>query len=75
MAGEEFTVVQRCAGCWTEIETFEVKKENMILSIKELSWCPTCKSDKPQIREIQGRAEAITEEQASYPSNAAIIEE
>lgn len=75
MAGEEFTVVQRCVDCWTETGSFEVKKENMILATKELSWCPTCKGDKPQIREIQGRDEAINQEKASYPSNVAIAEE
>ena len=74
MAGEEFTVVQYCAACSTETGTFEVKKDNMILSTKELYWCPTCKSEKRQIRVIQGRDEAIAEEQASYPSNVAIAE-
>jgi hypothetical protein len=56
-----------CKECGTEIETLKVKKDNMRLFSDELVWCPQCQAERPEIRDIAGRREAIQQEQASYP--------
>ncbi|MCH7737337.1 MAG: hypothetical protein IH872_08035 [Chloroflexi bacterium] len=63
----EVIIVSSCGECGTEIETFTVKKDNMMLSTKELAWCSKCQADRPQVRDVAGRLEAIENEQQSYP--------
>ena len=60
-------IVISCAECGTEIETVSVKKDNMMLSTKELAFCPKCQTDRPQVRDVAGRLESIEQEQQSYP--------
>tara|TARA_B100001750_G_scaffold232681_1_gene232066 strand:- start:526 stop:744 length:219 start_codon:yes stop_codon:yes gene_type:complete len=67
MAGNMITLIQLCETCRTEIGKLEFKKENMMIFSKETVWCPTCKAERPQIREAEGRAEGIEIEQRSYP--------
>ena len=43
------------------------KKENMMLFSKQTVWCPTCKAERPQVREAKGRTAAIEEERKGYP--------
>ena len=63
----EMIIVRSCGECGTEIETVTVKKDNMMLSTKELVWCPTCQADRPEVRDVAGRLKAIEKEQQSYP--------
>ena len=63
----EVIVVSSCGECGTEIETMTVKKDNMMLSTKELAWCPKCQADRPQVLDVAGRLESIEKEQQSYP--------
>ena len=67
MPTNEVNVVRSCGECGTEIETVSVKKDNMMLSTKELAWCPKCKVDRPQVLDVAGRLESIEKEQQSYP--------
>ena len=69
MAGEEVTIIQRCGECGSEKGTYTVKKENMMIICKELTWCPNCKAYTPEVREIAGRSASIQKELKSYPSN------
>ena len=64
---DQVRIVCRCSVCATEIETVQVKKDNMMLSSKAAVWCPACEAERPQRRDIAGRDEAIRQEQASYP--------
>ena len=63
----EVEIVSSCAECGTEFETVTVKKDNMMLTIKELAWCSKCQADRPQVRDVVGRLKSIEEEQQSYP--------
>jgi hypothetical protein len=72
MAEPEVTVVQLCGECMTEIGTYDVKKENMILRSRELVWCAKCEAYRPEIREVAGRSSSIRQEQESYPPNTSI---
>ena len=67
MPSNEVNVVRSCGECGTEIETVSVKKDNMMLSTKELVWCPKCQADRPEVRDVAGRLESIEKEQKSYP--------
>ena len=64
---DEVSVVRSCRECGAEIETISVKKDNMRLFSDELVWCPVCKEDRPEVRDIAGRRSTIQREQASYP--------
>ena len=66
---DQVSIVRKCSVCDTEVETVQVKKDNMMLSSKELIWCPGCESEHPERRDIAGRMETIREEQASYPQS------
>ena len=64
---DQVSIVRKCSVCGTEIETIQVKKDNMMLSSKALVWCPACEAERPERRDIAGRLETIQQEQASYP--------
>ena len=74
MPAEELTIIQKCGVCASELGTFTVKKDNMMLISKETIWCPVCNADRPEVRDLAGRSAAITEEQASYASNLPVSE-
>ena len=67
MPTNEVNIVRSCGVCGTEIETLTIKKDNMMLSTKELVWCPVCQADRPEVREVAGRLESIEKERQSYP--------
>ena len=64
---EELKVVQKCGVCSEELGTFEVKKENLMLSSRARIWCPRCKGNTPERREMAGRLESIKTEVESLP--------
>jgi hypothetical protein len=61
------TVVQLCGKCGSEIGTYAIKKDSLMLTSCEQIWCPTCEEDTPEVRDIAGRAAAIRAEVESYP--------
>ena len=67
MPGDEVAVVQLCGKCNVELGTFSVKKDNLFLTTKERIWCPVCKEDTAEVRDLAGRSEAIKKEVAGYP--------
>ncbi len=67
MAGELVTVTQMCGVCRSEVGTFEVKKENMMLSSRAHVWCPKCQASTPEVRDVAGRLDSIRKEVASLP--------
>ena len=67
MAVELATVLQLCKVCRTEVGRFEVKRENMMLRAGEPVWCPACNASQPELREVDGRQDAIEIERKSYP--------
>ena len=67
MPNDEVTLVKICGTCQFHIETFSVKKDNMMMFSKETIWCPQCKSDQPEVRDVAGRQESIDQEVNSYP--------
>lgn len=69
MADGMITVVQLCGVCNSELGTFSVKKENLMLSVKEPIWCDTCQLTLPANRDILGRNDSIETEVGSYPSS------
>ena len=69
MAGDMVQVRQMCGICGSELGTFEVKKENLMLSSKAFIWCPNCQKDTPEIRDMVGRLNIIEEEAASMPKS------
>lgn len=69
MASEEVTIVQMCGECNSEIGTFTVKNENMMLLSKELIWCPKCEAYTSETRDIAGRRASIRKELDTYPRN------
>ena len=69
---DQVTITRMCAECRTEIETMSVKQDNMRLFSAETVWCPTCNGDKPEVRDIAGRAKSIEDEIGSYPANNAV---
>ncbi len=74
MPADEMTIVQKCAVCASELGTFTVKKDNMMLISKETIWCSVCNADQPEVRDLAGRSAAIQEEQGSYASNPPVSE-
>ena len=67
MAGVDVDIVRMCGECGTKIETFSVKKENMMLASSATVMCPNCQAERPEVREVEGRRVAQDEEVASYP--------
>ena len=67
MPNDEVTLVKICGKCRFRIETFNVKKDNMMMFSKEKVWCPRCQSDQPEVRDVAGRQESIDQEVVSYP--------
>ena len=67
MAGENVDIVRKCSVCGTEIETISVKKENVMLSSRATVYCPKCKAERPEIRDVAGRIESIEKEAETYP--------
>ena len=65
----EVEIVRSCGVCGTVIETVTEKKDNMMLSSKEQVWCPKCQADRPEVRDVAGRLEAIEKERQSYPKS------
>ena len=65
----EVEVVSSCGECGTVIETVTVKKDNMMLFTSELAYCSKCQADRPQVRDVAGRLDAIEQEQQSYPQS------
>ena len=47
---DQVSIVRKCSVCHTEVETVQVKKDNMMLSSKELIWCPGCETEQPERR-------------------------
>ncbi len=72
MAEGDMTVVQTCGECGEELGSFDVKKDNMMLMTTEKIWCPTCKADTKEIRDLAGRSASIEQEQGSYAANNAV---
>lgn len=67
MPGDEVTVAQLCGKCRHQISTFTVKKDNLFLTSKDEIWCPICQENRPEVRDVAGRNEAIVKEVESYP--------
>ena len=68
MAGDTVSLVQKCGVCGSELGTLEVKKENMMLFSKGTIWCPQCQADRPEVRDVAERLEAIAKESESLPA-------
>ena len=66
---DQVLIIRRCSVCATEIETIQVKKDNMMLSSKELIMCLVCGQERPEMRDIADRLDTIEQEQASYPQS------
>ena len=69
MPSDEVTLVRICGKCRFRIETFSVKKDNMMMFTNEKIWCPHCQSDQPEMRDVAGRQESIDREVNSYPKS------
>lgn len=67
MPNDEVTLVRICGKCRFRIETLTIKRDNMMMFSKETIWCPQCKSDQPEVRDVAGRQESIDQEVNSYP--------
>ena len=67
MPGDEVTVAQLCGKCNSQLSTFSVKKDNLMLTSNEQNWCPHCGENTPEVRDIVGRLQAIEEEIEGYP--------
>ena len=67
MAGDTITVVQICGVCKSELGTFSVKKDNLMLSSRARNWCPECQASTPEVRDIAGRIASIQKEVESLP--------
>ena len=70
--GDEVTLLRLCGRCGSDLETFSVRKENMMLCSQELVWCPHCNANTPELRDIAGRRESIQQEVTSYPKNVPV---
>ena len=69
MSGDEVMVAQLCGKCNSQLDTFSVKKDNLMLTSKEQIWCPHCEEDTPEVRDIVGRDETIRKEIEGYPKS------
>ena len=70
MPGDEVTVAQLCGKCNAQLDTFSVKKDNLMLTSTEPIWCPHCGENTPEVRDIVGRNETIQKEIDGYPKSA-----
>ena len=61
------SILRSCSICNLGIETIQVKKDNMMLSSRELLWCSNCETEQPEYRDIADRMDTIRMEQSSYP--------
>ena len=68
MPGETITVLQLCGVCRSEVGTFEIKKDNLMLSSRARVWCAKCGSYTPEVRDIAGRVASIQREVDSLPA-------
>ena len=66
---DQVNIVRKCSVCDAEVETVQVKKDNMMLSSRALIWCPGCEAEHPERRDIADRVRTIEAEQASYPQS------
>jgi hypothetical protein len=66
---DQVKIVSMCGYCFSEIETFTVKKDNLRLISDKVIWCEKCQARRPEVRDIAGRRAAILQEQESYPEN------
>ena len=69
---DEVIISRRCGNCAHEIEVVAVKKDNMMLTAKELVWCSECQMEHPESRDIAGRLESIEAEQRCYPPSTTV---
>lgn len=67
MPADEVTVAQLCGKCRAQLSTFDIKRDNMMLTTKDEIWCPHCNEYTPEVRDMAGRLETIQRETASYP--------
>ena len=67
MAEDMVTVIQLCGNCKTELGSFSVKKENLMLTTQSTIWCPTCQADTQEARDVAGRLATIQKEVESHP--------
>ena len=68
MAVDDMSVLRRCSVCRTVFGKITVKKENMMLaSPKQPVFCPTCKTERRELREVEGRVDVMLHERATYP--------
>jgi DNA-directed RNA polymerase subunit RPC12/RpoP len=67
MPGNDVTVVQLCGRCNAQLGSFDIKKDNLMLTTKSTIWCPQCGQDTQEVRDLAGRLDAIKQETASYP--------
>ena len=67
MAGGMIDVIQMCGVCKSELGTFSVKHDNLMLSSRSSIWCPNCQTSTPEIRELAGRLDSIRREVSSLP--------
>ncbi len=67
MPADEVTVAQHCGKCNARISTFNVKKDNLMLTCSDEIWCPACGENTPEVRDVAGRLESVEQEIASYP--------
>lgn len=65
----EVTVVVSCGECRAELDTYEVKLDNLMLAPNEETWCPECECNRAEVREVAGRRAAVEREIAAYPKN------
>ncbi len=67
MPADEVTVAQLCGKCGSQVSTFSVKKDNLMLTSTDQIWCSHCQEDTPEVRDIAGRLESIKRAVESYP--------
>ena len=69
MPADEMTVLQICGECGAEVGAFTIKKDNMMLMSDDTVWCPECGDERPEVRELAGRLQAIEYERKTYAAN------
>ena len=65
----EVTVLVSCSHCGCELDRYEVKLDNLMLSPRDETWCPQCQASRPGVRELAGRRDAVDRETSAYPEN------
>lgn len=75
MAGDEVSVLRLCSVCHSPLGKLTFKKENMMLAApKAPVWCDACKANRREIREVEGRKQAILQEHRTYPHSSLDID-